>query len=89
MHLRSGTLGLIVGQDKKKFWDLKPEQQFQRRQFEEELTTTTTLRDTTRQIFDTGVANRTGTRTVVTEQFDNESLGDRVISRDIDFIRKI
>ena len=46
-------------------------------------TTTTTLRDTTRQVFDTGVATRTGTRTVVTEQFDNESLGDRVVSRDL------
>ena len=46
-------------------------------------TTTTVFRDTTRQIFDTGIATRSGTRTVVTEQFDNESLGDRVISRDL------
>ena len=46
-------------------------------------TTTTTFRDTTRQIFDTGIATRTGTRTAVVEQFENESLGDRVISRDI------
>jgi hypothetical protein len=46
-------------------------------------TTTTTFRDTTRQVFDTGVATRSGTRTVVTEQFDNESLGDRVVSRDL------
>ena len=45
--------------------------------------TTTTFRDTTRQVFDTGVSTRSGTRTVVTEQFDNESLGDRVISRDL------
>ena len=45
--------------------------------------TTTTFRDTIRQTFDTGVATRTGSRTVVTEQFDNESLGDRVISRDL------
>ena len=60
----------------------------QRRRFDRgntrfDVTTTTTFRDTTRQVFDTGVANRTGTRTVVTEQFDNESLGDRVISRDL------
>ena len=27
--------------------------------------------------------SRTGTRTVVTEQFDRESVGDRVVSRDI------
>ena len=46
-------------------------------------TTTTVFRDTTRQLFETGVATRTGTRTAVVEQFDNESLGDRVISRDI------
>ena len=46
-------------------------------------TTTTVFRDTTRQIFETGVATRTGTRTAVVEQFENESLGDRVISRDI------
>ena len=46
-------------------------------------TTTTVFRDTTRQIFDTGVATRTGTQIVVVEQFENESLGDRVISRDI------
>jgi hypothetical protein len=46
-------------------------------------TTTTVFRDTTRQIFETGVANRSGTRTAVVEQFENESLGDRVISRDI------
>tara|TARA_Y100000592_G_scaffold23880_1_gene37221 strand:+ start:18171 stop:25631 length:7461 start_codon:yes stop_codon:yes gene_type:complete len=45
--------------------------------------TSTTFRDTIRQVFDTGVATRTGTRTVVTEQFDNESLGDRVVSRDL------
>jgi len=60
----------------------------QRRQFDRgntrfNVTTTTTLRDTTRQLFDTGVSTRSGARTVVTEQFDNESLGDRVISRDL------
>ena len=36
-----------------------------------------------REIIDTGVATRTGTRTVVTEQFDQTSVGDRVVSRDI------
>ena len=60
----------------------------QRRQFERgntrfDVRTTTTFRDTTREVFDTGVATRTGTRTVVSEQFDNESLGDRVVSRDL------
>ncbi len=43
----------------------------------------TTFRDTIRQVFDTGVSRRSGTRTVVTEQFDRESIGDRVISRDL------
>ena len=47
------------------------------------VTTTTVFRDTTLQIFDTGVASRSGTQTFVSEQFDNESLGDRVISRDL------
>ena len=46
-------------------------------------TTTNVFRDTTRQIFDTGVATRTGTQTAVVEQFENESLGDRVLSRDV------
>jgi len=46
-------------------------------------TTNTTFRDTTREIFETGVATRTGARTVISEQFDNESLGDRVVSRDL------
>ena len=60
----------------------------QRRQFDRgntrtDVLTWTTFRDTTRQVFDTGVATRTGTRTVVSEQFDNESLGDRVVSRDL------
>jgi hypothetical protein len=45
-------------------------------------TTTTTL-DTFREIVDTGVSTRTGVRTVVTEQFDRTSVGDRSVSRDI------
>jgi len=31
----------------------------------------------------TGTQTRTGTRTVVVEQFDNKSIGDRVVSRDL------
>jgi hypothetical protein len=45
-------------------------------------TTTTTL-DTFREVKDTGVETRTGVRTVVTEVFDQTSVGDRVVSRDI------
>ena len=30
-----------------------------------------------------GIRSRTGTRTIVTEQFDQESLGDRTVSRDL------
>jgi len=47
------------------------------------ITTTTTFRDTLREVRDTGVESRTGTRTIVTEQFDNTSVGDRVISRNL------
>ena len=46
-------------------------------------TTTTTVEDTIRDTFQVDNQSRTGTRKVVTEQFDNESLGDRVISRDV------
>jgi hypothetical protein len=50
--------------------------------------TTTVFRDTLREVRDTGVQTRTGTRTVVTEQFDNTSVGDRVVSRNlISFMR--
>jgi len=45
--------------------------------------TTTVVRDTLREVRDTGVQTRTGTRTVVTEQFDLESVGDRVVSRNL------
>jgi hypothetical protein len=45
--------------------------------------TTTTSLDTFREVVDTGVSTRTGVRTVVTEQFDQTSVGDRVVSRDI------
>jgi hypothetical protein len=51
-------------------------------------TTTTVLRDTLREVRDTGVQTRTGNRTIVTEQFDASSVGDRVVSRNlISFIR--
>ena len=51
-------------------------------------TTTTILRDTLREVRDTGVQTRTGNRTIVTEQFDASSVGDRVVSRNlISFIR--
>ena len=46
-------------------------------------TTTTTLEDTIRDTFRVDHQSRNGTRKVVTEQFDNESLGDRVVSRDV------
>ena len=46
-------------------------------------TTTSVIEDTLREVKQTGVDTRTGTRTVVTEQFDNTSVGDRVVSRDI------
>jgi hypothetical protein len=51
-------------------------------------TTTTVLRDTLREVRDTGVQTRTGNRTIVTEQFDASSVGDRVVSRNlISFMR--
>jgi hypothetical protein len=45
--------------------------------------TTTVYRDDLLEVRDTGVETRTGLRTVVTEQFDQTSLGDRVVSRDL------
>ena len=49
----------------------------------ETTTTTTTFEDTIRDTFSVDNQVRNGTRKVVTEQFDNESLGDRVVSRDV------
>jgi hypothetical protein len=50
--------------------------------------TTTTTEDTFNETIDTGVTNRTGIRTIVTEQFDRTSQGDRTVSRDlISFMR--
>jgi hypothetical protein len=53
-----------------------------------EITTNTTVQETLRTITDTGVQTRTGNRTIVTEQFDRTSVGDRVVSRNlISFMR--
>jgi hypothetical protein len=46
-------------------------------------TTTSVLEDTIRTTRDTGVESRTGNRTVITEQFDRTSVGDRTVSREI------
>ena len=48
-----------------------------------ETETTTTQEDTLRETIQTGVETRTGLRTIVTEQFDRESVGDRTVSRDL------
>jgi len=45
--------------------------------------TTQVIRDDLRQTVETGVQTRTGTRTIVTEQFDRTPVGDRVVSRDL------
>ena len=49
-------------------------------------TTTTTkkvIQDNLLEIVDTGVSTRSGLRTAVTEQFDQTSVGDRVVNRDL------
>ena len=48
-----------------------------------ETTRTTTRLVTLQEVRDTGVETRTGETTLVVEQFDNTSVGDRVVSRDI------
>ena len=48
-----------------------------------ETQTTTTIEETLRETIETGVESRTGFQTVVTEQFDQESVGDRTVSRDL------
>jgi len=45
--------------------------------------TTTVFRDDLLEIRDTGVQTRTGNRTIITEQFDQTSVGDRVVNRSI------
>jgi len=48
-----------------------------------ESTTDTVFEDSFREVIDTGTSTRSGTRTVVTEQFDMQSVGDRVVNREI------
>ena len=48
-----------------------------------EATTTTVLQEQLREVRDTGVETRTGTTLSVIEQFDNTSVGDRVVNRDL------
>jgi hypothetical protein len=48
-----------------------------------ETTRTTTRQVTLQEVRDTGVETRTGETTLVAEQFENTSDGDRVVSRDI------
>ena len=45
--------------------------------------TVTTHEDTVRDIRRTGIESRQGSRTVITEQWDRTSVGDRTISRDL------
>ncbi len=45
--------------------------------------TVTTVQDTHQETWQTGTSTRTGIRKIVTEQWDNESFGDRVVSRDV------
>jgi len=48
-----------------------------------ERTTNRTVEDTMRDVIDTGTKTRTGSRTVITEQFDTTSQGDRVVNREV------
>ncbi|NBO99033.1 MAG: DUF4815 domain-containing protein [Proteobacteria bacterium] len=48
-----------------------------------EAQTTSVIQETVTQVVSTGVQSRTGTRTIITEQFDNTSVGDRVVSRNL------
>ena len=45
--------------------------------------TTTTFREEVRETVQRGIESRTGTTLAVTEQFDQTSVGDRVVSRDL------
>ena len=40
------------------------------------------VEDTLREVRDTGTKTRSGSRTIITEQFDKTSVGDRTVSRD-------
>ena len=51
-------------------------------------TTTSVIEDSLLEIKETGVSTRSGLRTAVTEQYDQSSVGDRIVSRDfITFMR--
>ena len=54
-----------------------------RRRTETRTVTDQTIEDTFVTRSQSGVQSRNGTRTVVVEQFDQESVGDRVVSRDL------
>jgi hypothetical protein len=41
-----------------------------------------TIQDTYKEVIETGVESRTGTRTLVSEQFDTKSEGDKIVSKD-------
>ena len=45
--------------------------------------TTQVIEDRFRQVTETGIESRAGSQTVVTEQWDTTSVGDRVVSRDM------
>jgi hypothetical protein len=45
--------------------------------------TTTVIQDQLREVRNTGIQSRTGNRTIITEQFDKTSVGDRVVSRNL------
>ena len=45
--------------------------------------TTSVIQDNLLEVIDTGVSNRSGIRTIVSEQFDKTSVGDRVVNRDL------
>jgi hypothetical protein len=44
---------------------------------------TTTIQDNFREVIQTGQSTRSGIRTIISEQFDKTSVGDRVVSRDL------
>ena len=48
-----------------------------------EVTTTTTIQEETKSTIQNGVESRNGLRTIITEDFERTSVGDRVVSRDI------
>ena len=47
------------------------------------------IEDTFASVSEVGVERREGVQTVVTEQFDTQSVGDRVVSRDLSCIYEV